>query len=199
MAVQLILVRHGQPDVPTSGRTGNPPLSKRGFDQAEHAAAVLKHEAINRIISSGMIRADSTAKPLADALGLNIELHPHLGEVDRNGGDYASIEAIKEKGHGEWRRFLSSPLAYFGVDPDQFRNETLNAFRNVMNGSNDQRIAIFTHGFPINILLSHALGLNDDARFVPTYASITRVAGKSFDALTVVSVNESGHIPEELK
>jgi broad specificity phosphatase PhoE len=199
MAVQLILVRHGQPDVPTSGRTGNPPLSRRGFDQAEHAASVLKNERIDRIFSSGMMRADSTAKPLADALGMNIEVHPHLGEVDRYGGDYASIEAIREKGHEEWRRFLSSPLAYFGVDPDRFRTETLDAFRSVMNGGGDHSIAIFTHGFPINILLSHALGLNDDARFVPSYASITRVAGKSFDALTVVSVNESGHIPEELK
>jgi broad specificity phosphatase PhoE len=199
MPVQLILVRHGQPDVPKIGPTGNPPLSRKGHEQAKHAAETLKAERIDRIFSSGMLRADSTALPLANAVGLPIEVHVHLGEVDRYGGDYASIEAIREKGREEWRKFLASPLAYFGVDPDQFREETLAAFKGVIDGGGDHSIAIFTHGFPINILLSHALGLKDDARFVPSYASFTRLAGRSFDALTVVSVNESGHIPEALK
>lgn len=199
MAVQLILVRHGQPDVPKVGATGNPPLSEHGHKQASHTAEFLKNERIDRILSSGMKRADATARPLVDALGITMEVHPDLGEVDRYGGEYASIEAIREKGPEEWKRFLSSPLAYFGVDADQFRKETLAAFRAVMNGDEDHSIAIFTHGFPINLLLSHALGLRNDAHFVPTYGSITRLAGRSFDALTVVSVNESGHIPEALK
>lgn len=199
MPVQLILVRHGQPEVPKEGHSGNPPLTQLGHDQAKHAAAVLQKERIDRIVSSGMVRADATAKPLADALGIPVEVHPHLGEVDRYGGAYASIEAIRRKGRDEWHRFLEAPLAYFGVDADQFRGETLGAFQDVMTGGEDHNIAIFTHGFPINILLSHALGLDHDARFVPSYASITRLTGRSFDALTVVSVNESGHIPEALK
>ncbi len=199
MSVQLILVRHGQPLVPREGPSGNPPLSARGHEQARHAADALSGERIDRILSSGMIRADATARPLADATGLPIEVHPHLGEVDRYGGEYASIELIREKGRDEWRRFLEAPLAYFGVDPHRFRAETLEAFRGVMESGSNSTIAIFTHGFPINILLSHALGLNDDARFVPSYASITRLSGRSFDALAVVSVNESGHIPGSLK
>ncbi len=199
MPVQLILVRHGEPEIPKAGPTGNPPLSARGHQQAKHAAEALKGERIDRILSSGMMRADSTAKPLGDALGIALEVHPHLGEIDRYGGEYASIEAIREKGHEEWRRFLASPLSYFGVDADRFRTETLGAFRDVMAGCDDQNVVIFTHGFPINILLSHALGLKHDARFVPSYASITRLSGRSFDALTVISVNESGHIPEALR
>ena len=48
-------------------------------------------------------------------------------------------------------------------------------------------------------MLSQALNLKHDARFVPAYASFTRLAGRSIDALTVVSVNESGHVPEALR
>jgi broad specificity phosphatase PhoE len=199
MPVHLILIRHGQPDVPKTGHTGNPPLSLRGHEQARCAADVLRHEHIDRIVTSAMVRAVTTAQPLIEYLGIPMVAHPDLGEVDRYGGDYASIEAIKEKGRDEWRKFLASPLSYFGVDADQFRSETLAAFRAVMDEGDDQTIAIFTHGFPINILLSHALGLKDDARFVPSYASITRLYGRSFDALTVVSVNETGHIPKELR
>lgn len=197
--MKLILVRHGHPEVRTSGHTGNPPLSPRGHSQAAHTAAVLRVEAIDRIISSGMRRADATAAPLANALRLPIEVCPDLGEVDRWGGAYAGIDTIRQKGRDEWEKFLAAPLAYFGVDPDRFRGETLAAFRAVVERGGGERVAIFTHGFPINILLSHALGLRHDARFVPGYGSVTRLAGRSFDALTVVSVNESGHIPEALK
>ncbi len=197
--MQMILVRHGHPEVPAEGHTGNPPLSARGMEHARHAGAALQNERIDRIFSSGMKRADATAKPLADTLGLPIEVHADLGEVDRCGGKYGSFDSIRQKGAEEWQRFMAAPLAYYGVDPEQFRKETLAAFRNVMDVSGDSIIAIFTHGFPINILLAHVLGLQHDALFRPTFGSITRVAGPSFDALTVMSVNESGHIPKALK
>ena len=197
--MRLILVRHGQPQVPDAGPRGNPPLSPRGHEQARHVGAKLQQERIDRILSSGMQRADATAQPLADALGLPVEIHADLGEVDRWGGDYHSIEMIRQKGRDEWQTFLENPLEYFGVDADRFRNETLAAFRAVVETAGDDHIAIFTHGFPINIMLAHILGIDHDARFVPFYGSVSRIAGKSFDGLVVVSVNESGHIPEVLR
>jgi broad specificity phosphatase PhoE len=197
--MQLILVRHGQPDVPANGHSGNPPLSARGREQAQHAARVLKYEGIDRILSSGMQRADSTAQALADATGHSIDIHPHLGEVDRYGGNYASIEAIREKGPAEWARFQAAPLAYFGVDADQFRKETLSAFAEVLGQNSARKVAIFTHGFPINLLLAHVLGLPDEARFVPFYASISRLTGATLDDLTIISINENGHIPRGLR
>ncbi len=197
--MRLILVRHGQPDVPTSGHTGNPPLTARGHEQAAKVAAALRGERIDRIVSSGMARADETAAPLAAALSKSVDIITDLGEIDRWGGNYASIEAIRHKGPVEWSKFLSGPLAYLGIDAEKFTRETLAGFASVLNGGEEKTIAVFTHGFPINLLLSHALGLKDEARFVPSYGSFTRLAGKSLDALTVVSVNESGHIPEGLK
>jgi broad specificity phosphatase PhoE len=196
---QIILVRHGQPDVAATGGAANPPLTERGHRQAQCVAKVLAHEPIDRIVSSGMIRADDTATPLAKALGLPVETLFGLGEIDRLGGPYVSIDAIREKGADEWRKFLVAPLTYFGIDAERFRAETIDAFATVLNGGSAETVAVFTHGFPINILLSHTLGLESEARFVPSYASITRLAGRSIDALTVISVNESGHIPEALK
>ena len=197
--MQLILIRHGQPDVPAHGHTGNPPLTPRGHEQAAHAALALRCERVDRIVSSGMTRADETAAPLAGALDQPINIITDLGEIDRWGGEYASIDAIRHKGPEEWSKFLSGPLAYLGIDPEKFRSETLAGFASVLSGGEEKTVAVFTHGFPINLLLSHALGLKDEARFVPSYGSFTRLAGKSIDALTVVSINESGHIPEGLK
>lgn len=199
--MELIVIRHGHPDVPTEGHSGNPPLSARGTLQAQHAAMVLKAEPIDRIVSSGMRRADATAQPLADALSLHIETHADLGEIDRWGGAYANVETIRQKGPEELQRFRDAPLAYFGIDADRFRRETLAAFCSLVDGSADQTVAVFTHGFPINILIAHAQKLPNahDTQFVPAYGSITRLSGQSFDALTLISWNENDHIPEALK
>jgi len=195
----LILVRHGQPDLVATQGGGNPPLTARGHQQAQAAATVLAEERIDRIVSSGMIRADHTAAPLANTLNQPVEILHGLGEIDRLGGPYVSIDAIREQGADEWRKFVAAPLAYLGIDAAQFRAETLEAFASALNGGGTEMVAVFTHGFPINILLSHALGLESEARFVPSYASITRLSGRSLDALTVISVNEVGHIPEALR
>ena len=194
--MQIILVRHGHPMVPTSGPTTNPPLSERGHMQARCVAEALGSEAIEAIWSSGLQRADATAEPLARALGLKIQSLPGLGEVDRDGSDYANIEMIRQKGKAEWQRFLAGPLEYFGKDPSQFRAETLEAFGHILESGLTGKVAIFSHGFPINILLSHILGLNHDARFAPSYGSITRLSGHRLSSLTVVSINETGHVPE---
>lgn len=196
--MQLILVRHGKPDVPDQGPTADPPLGLIGVEQAEHAARTLQHEPIDRIVSSGMKRADTTAAPLAARLGMPVEMVPDLGEIDRWGGHYASIETLRAEGGEQWQRFRDDPLGFFGVDATRFRAGVLGGFAQLLDGP-QRTVAVFTHGFPINIILSHTLGLNHDARFVPGYTSFTRLAGRSIDTLTVVSVNESGHIPENLR
>jgi broad specificity phosphatase PhoE len=197
--MQLILIRHGQPDAAGPEPTVDPPLSPLGLAQAEHVAAVLRAEPISRIFSSGMARADLTAAPLAAATGLPVIRAAGLGEVDRGGRPYLGVDSIRDRGRREWSRFMAAPLAYYGVDPAEFRAETLVAFDEILQQQGGGTAAIFTHGFPINILLSHVLGLAHDARFVPFHASFTRLSGRSLEQLTVVSVNEHGHIPAGLR
>ena len=192
--MQLILVRHGKPEVAKQEPTADPPLGTIGLEQAVQAAHALRHEPIERIVSSGMRRADATAAPLAEMLEKPVEIVSDLGEIDRWGGRYASIETLRADGGANWQAFKDDPLGFFGVDAIAFRAGVLGGFAQLLGGS-ERTVAVFTHGFPINIILSHALGLNHDARFVPGYASFTRLAGKSIDALTVVSINESGHVP----
>lgn len=191
--LELILVRHGKPAV-RPDLAGDPPLCAEGERQAAWTAARLAGEAVQRIVASGMIRARETARPLGDALGLPIAVEPLLGEVDRVTGRYASIEMVRAQGEGEWARFLAGPLAYFGVDAAQFRADVLEGFRNVLAGG--VRTVVYTHGFPINLLLAHALGLPDEARFVPAYGSVTRLRGHSLHQLVVMSVNETAHFPQ---
>ncbi|MEE4206225.1 MAG: histidine phosphatase family protein, partial [Erythrobacter sp.] len=192
--MRFVLVRHGKPETPGGSRAGNPPLSAEGHAQARGVRDFLKHEGIEGIVHSGMTRAAETAWPTVEALGLEPMVIEALGEVDRYGGAYANPEMVKAKGEAEWTRFLGDPLGYFGIDQDRFVSETLEGFHTLFEAHHRRTIAIFTHGFPINILLAHALGLPGIANFVPGYGSISRVTGSALDRLTVVSINETAHL-----
>jgi len=192
--MRLILVRHGQPRHLTQPGEGNPPLSADGHRQAAAVGTYLAREPIDLVIHSGMHRAAETAAPLLGALGIAATAIPALGEVDRYGGAYANIEMVKARGEAEWQRFLADPLGYFGIDSTRFVAETLEGFASIFAAHTRKTAVIFTHGFPINIILSHALGLEGFANFVPDYGSITRLSGGSLDRLTVVSINETAHL-----
>jgi broad specificity phosphatase PhoE len=78
------VVRHGEvynPDRILYGRLPGFGLSERGVEQAEMAAAYLASRPIAYIVSSPLERAQQTAAPLADALGLPIEIDYDLLEA----------------------------------------------------------------------------------------------------------------------
>ncbi|MBN8756624.1 MULTISPECIES: histidine phosphatase family protein [unclassified Variovorax] len=202
--MKIVLVRHGRPDEDAAERPHDPPLRDDGHAQAEAVAARLAQEGITRIVSSPMARAAQTAQPLARALGLPVETIEGWAEADRHVARYRSTETLRALGESEWRRFLDDPIAYFGGDGASFRSDVLGALAaTVEAGPADAHVAVFTHGLPINVVLSHALGLERIVHFAPGYASMTRLRLLSPDArpgvppqaIGVASVNERGHLP----
>lgn len=76
------LVRHAQ-----AGDRGGPgdqdherPLSEEGFSQASALAAALEQIGIKRVLSSPYVRCVQTVVPLAERLGVEVELHGSLAE-----------------------------------------------------------------------------------------------------------------------
>ena len=187
-------MRHGRPDEDDPDSPGDPPLNADGRLQADAVAAILGREAVDRIIASPLRRARQTAEPLAHLTGLTIDIVDGWAEADRFRGRYRSIETLRGLGHAEWQRFLADPIRYLGGDPDQFRADVLSALKALWStGHANERVAVFTHGMPINVVLSHALGLNGFVHFLPGYGSITRLRGREDGGIGVVSINESGH------
>lgn len=78
------LLRHGEvfnPDGVLYGRLPGYHLSELGAEMAERAAEALKHRPITQVWSSPMERAQQTAAPLADELGLEVVLDDRLLEA----------------------------------------------------------------------------------------------------------------------
>ena len=69
-AMELVLIRHGEPEWVRDGlNVVNPPLTERGQMQAERVGAELGGEHFDEIIVSPLLRARQTAAPLLAAQG----------------------------------------------------------------------------------------------------------------------------------
>ena len=192
--MRLILVRHGRPNEGDSQLPNDPPLNADGWRQARGTAELLATEGITRIVASPMLRAQQTATPLAERLGLPIDTIEGWAEADRRAHLYRSTETLRAEGGEAWSRFLQDPIRYLGADPDTFRVAVLAALQEVTHAeSRASRVVVFTHGLPINVVLSHALGLTSITSFLVGYGSVTRIQRREDGGYGVSSVNETGH------
>ncbi len=83
---RFIILRHGLSEYNKARRFQGHldiPLHDIGLEQAEASAKyVLEHYKVDRVYSSDLSRAAQTARPIADALGLPLELDARLREID---------------------------------------------------------------------------------------------------------------------
>jgi probable phosphoglycerate mutase len=192
--MKVVLVRHGRPDEHDAAQPNDPPLNADGWRQARAVAALLAREGITRIVASPLTRARQTAALLSQLSGLPIDIAEGWAEADRAQSRYRSTETLRAQGGEEWRRFLEDPIRYLGADPKEFQAEVLAALSDIARqGDPKSRIAVFTHGLPINVVLSQALRLDGVIHFLPGYGSVTRLRMRDDGSIGVVSVNESGH------
>jgi broad specificity phosphatase PhoE len=192
--MKLTLVRHGRPDEEDAKHPHDPKLRADGWQQAEAVARLLAAEGITRIVSSPLQRARQTAEPLSKRLGRAVDIVEGWAEADRHVARYRSTETLRAQAPDEWQRFLLDPVRYLGCDPDEFRAAVLGALAaTVGDAARDAHVAVFTHGLPINLVLSQVLGLERIIHFQPGYGSLTRLRARDAQTLVVISVNESGH------
>ena len=101
--IRIVLWRHGQTDWNVENRFqghSDIPLNKVGQYQASEAAKVLAALRPDRIISSDLIRAQSTAAALAALTDITVEINPNLRETD--GGLWEGKLASENRAtHGE--------------------------------------------------------------------------------------------------
>ena len=147
--------------------------------------------------ASSQARSSARGRPpnrWPSGLGLPIETIDLWAEADRGTIRYRSTETLRAEGGEAWSRFLADPIGYLGGDPASFRDGVLAALgATVATNSATARVAVFTHGLPINIVLSHALGLDSITQFLVGYGSVTRLRHFGDGRYGVASVNETGH------
>ncbi len=157
------LIRHGSNDHLGKGLAGRLPnvhLNSRGRDEAERLAEVLEERSIRRIISSPLERAYETAEPVAQRLGLKIEICEEFNEVDFgdwNGKTLKELEADPLWASYNTRRSTTRiPDGELIVEVQERFVRKLEELRVKNAGAT---IAIFSHGDPIRAALCYYLGI----------------------------------------
>ncbi len=162
--------------------------------EAERVAHWFRRENIARVVSSPMRRAIETAEPTSRILRVcELEIRDGLAEVGRFGPAYRGIEVLRKDPVG-WAKFMEDPISFLGGDPVAFKRDVLDAVGGLFDDRPERKTAVFAHGLPINVVLSHALGLKRVSHFLPHYCSLTRISGPSLNEISIESINETAHL-----
>ncbi|MFT4720450.1 MAG: putative phosphoglycerate mutase [Candidatus Azotimanducaceae bacterium] len=196
--MELVLIRHGLPEktINEDGTPANPPLSQQGHDQARRMAGWLKDEQIDRLYSSPMQRAYQTAEPLAQQMGLGIEVCEGVAEYDQQAQHYIPVEELKVLDYERWLRLMKGDVD--SVDFAGFSTTVCQSLNELINDNAGKRVAVTCHGGVINAWAAHVMGFESRLFFNPNYTSINRFMASSRGDKTVVTLNEHAHILRDL-
>jgi 2,3-bisphosphoglycerate-dependent phosphoglycerate mutase len=196
--VQLLLVRHGETQrAEAEVGPADPGLTEQGHAQARRLAVwIARHEPVDHIVSSPLLRARQTAAPLCDRLGLEPEIVADLAEFDAGSSTYIPMEEMKAARHPRLRAMVEGRWDEFGsdVDPDAFRLTIVGTLDRLALSHPGERVAVICHGAVINTYLGDVIGTPRLLWFEPRYTSLNRVLVSRDGIRSVETLNELPHL-----
>jgi probable phosphomutase (TIGR03848 family) len=178
----VLLIRHGENSMVgkrLAGRLPDVHLNENGKKQAEELARVLCTAPIKAIYSSPLERAVETAQPLAQELGLPVNIAPGLIELEY--GDWQG-KTLKQLSRLKlWKVVQEKPSEMRFPNGESFVEVQQRAVAEVerIAAAHEEQdmVACFSHGDIIRLLSAHFLGMSLDLfqRVAANTASITVV------------------------
>ncbi|KVN20994.1 histidine phosphatase family protein [Burkholderia stagnalis] len=167
---QILFIRHGETAWNRIKRIQGHidiPLADTGLAQAQRLAARLACEArdgagIDAIYSSDLMRAQQTAQPAADALGLPLVLREGLRERAYGvfqGHDSTEIEARFPDAYAAWQTRDPGFEPEGGESQRAFYHRVLHALEPIVAAHPGGRIACVAHGGVLDCVYRFANGL----------------------------------------
>jgi probable phosphoglycerate mutase len=184
MSGWIYLARHGETSLNAAGLLRgrlDPPLTEKGQTQAEALADALQGEDIHLIVTSPLQRAIATARPLAERIGVPVEIDQRFN--DRDYGVWAGIS--RDEVEARWGSVDDAP----GVESaDAVLARVLEGFREITTKLGDGVGMIVSHD-AINRPLLVALESSLANRAIPQETGCYNVLRSSDHTWKVVSVN----------
>jgi broad specificity phosphatase PhoE len=176
------LIRHGSNDFLPRGLAGRLPdvrLNTLGQSEARRVAERLKTNPIRHLFSSPMERCRETAEPLAQALGLQVQVSEALNEVDFGDWQGAELTALNsDERWGKWNSFRCGHVLPHGETMVVIQARVAGEMIRLRQEFPGEHIALVSHGDPIRAALCYWLGMPLDflQRLEVVPGSISEVA-----------------------
>ena len=164
---RIHMIRHGRPASTWGDADQDPGLDSVGAEQARAVAETLLAlpfgERPTRVVSSPLRRCRETAQPLADALGVAVQIDPRVGEIP-------TPTALAAEGRPGWlRQAFQGKWSEIRGDLDYVAWT-----RQVAEGvASHPGAAVFSHFVALNAAVSAATGGEAVAAFRPDHVSVT--------------------------
>ena len=208
MTLRLYLLRHGQTAMSRAdvfcGRGLDPVLTDEGLAMAESFAAAYRNEKWTAVYSSPLVRALTTAAPLAHAVALPVEVRDELAEIDYGKWDGLTADAVDRRWHDEHERWAADPAwnpPTGGETAIALAQRMTNVIEEITGSHMDGNVLVVSHKASIRVLLCALLGVDVGRfryRFGCPVGSVSIVNFGAHGPLAA-AVAERSHLSAELR
>ncbi|AQG97695.1 phosphoglycerate mutase [Burkholderia sp. KK1] len=203
MTTQVLLIRHGETDWNAIKRIQGHidiPLSAHGLLQAEQLGQRLAREGrIDAVYSSDLQRAQQTARPFADALGLDLRLSESLRERFYGAFQGHDSDEINDKFPAEYIEWQTRDPGFAppgdGESQRVFYHRIVHAMEPIVAAHPDGRIAVVAHGGVLDCVYRFAKRLSlQEPRNWPLLNCSVNVVDYADGGAAVVSWGDIAHL-----
>ncbi|MBB3257838.1 putative phosphoglycerate mutase [Paraburkholderia bannensis] len=211
MTTQILFIRHGETDWNRIKRIQGHidiALATSGVEQAALLGARFKREAqegarLDAVWSSDLMRAQQTAQPIAQALGLTVQLTEGLRERNYGAFQAHDSEQIAERFPDEYAHWQTRDPGFAppeGESQRELYHRVLHALEPILAKHPEGRIACVAHGGVLDCIYRFANGIDLEApRAWPLLNTSVNVVdfGREGSHMTarVVSWGDVSHLP----
>jgi probable phosphoglycerate mutase len=182
-ATDILLVRHGETawnrELRFQGHV-DIPLNDAGHEQARRVGLRLAGEHVDHAFSSDLMRAQQTAAPAAQLLGLKVVTQAglreqHFGVVEGLRGE--EIRELHPRAWEEWLEFREDHAMPEGESARQFHARVIGALGAIAAAHAGATLLVVTHGGVLDMVwrTARGLGLNGPRQSDIPNAGINRI------------------------
>jgi probable phosphoglycerate mutase len=223
--MELLLIRHGEPEWDRAGLSvDDPPLTARGQRQAEALAEHFASIEVDELWVSPLRRAQETAAPLAERLGLKARTQDWLAEIGTPRWNGTPTEAVARIFAENWTRPLDELWRGLpgGESFHDFHARVVTGLRTALADvgveqlstepalwgltKDPGRVAVVAHAGTDATAIGYLLGIPpvpwEWERFVSYHSSVSVVRPLSIShahAFTLARFSDVSHLPPELQ
>ncbi len=208
MALTLYFLRHGQTalsrDDVFCGSGLDPELTAEGLEMAQAFAHAYRQTEWRAVYSSNLRRAITTAQPLCDALGLELQVRAELNEIGYGKWESLSKEVVRQQFHDEYISWLADPAWHAptgGESAVVIARRGLRVVEEIQAEFTSGNVLVVSHKATIRIMLCSLLGI-DVGRF--RYRLVCPVGSLSIveftaDGPMLTALADRSHLSESLR
>lgn len=196
MTTTFLLVRHASHDLlgrVLAGRKAGLHLSEAGRREAAGVAERLARDTAVAVHSSPRERARETAQPIAERLGLRVEVHGELDEIDFGDWTGSTFDALESDPCWKaWNTARSETRCPGGETMVEAQARAMRHIEAARFRHSTSKVILVSHQDVIKSILAYVLGLSLDCihRFEVGPASVSAIALGDWGG-KVLSVNEA--------